>query len=203
MPDETVRVNITHVARMGKAWKIDGADDGGNVRTYTMHENDRDSGAPSQPPNVGELVLFVYGTQTGEFQGKQQTTYWINEVRMAQPRNGTGPPQTPFHGNMPDATAPPQESPEPKKPPQTSSFENLINASIEWQVCVKEAAASLRANLEWCVAGQHDANVRLPITGDQIAAMARDIFYGKDYPQHEELPLSTQEQGEPERQFTG
>lgn len=180
MPDETVRVQIMEVAKFGKAWKIQGKDGAGAVRTYTMHENDRDTGQLTIPPECGENVLLVYGTQTGEYQGKQQTTYWVNEVRMMQ-ANGDAP------------APPPQQTAEPKKPPQTSSFENPMNASIEWQVCVKEAAATLRANQGW-------AKGNPPITGSEIAAMARDIFYGKEIPTHGE---ANQEQGDPEPEYTG
>ena len=93
MPDETVRVFIGEVSQRGNAWKIKGKDEGGAEREYTMHLNDRDTGQPNTPPNVGEDVILVYRPQTGEYQGKMQTTFWVNEVRMpGNPRNGGQPP---------------------------------------------------------------------------------------------------------------
>ena len=188
MPDETVRVFIGNVAKQGKAWKIDASDERGAVRTYTMHENDRDTGQPNTPPNVGEDVILVYATQVKEFQGKQETTYWVNEVRMpSNPRNGAEPPppaqpEGTYEQTQETVAEPVQEIADRKKAPQTSSFENPINASIEWQVCLKEAGANARANLEWVSSD----TLRKPIKSDDVVAEARTLFYGKEYPQHEE-----------------
>ena len=187
MPDETVRVFINNIAKQGKAWKIDATDNRGALRTYTMHENDRDTGQPTIPPDVGEDVILVYGTQVKEFQGKQETTFWINEVRRpSNPRNGAQ--------EIAEERLAAQEIAEPKKAPLPP--ENPINASIEWQVFVKEAAATLRANLEWAPILRQD-ETRVGVTGPQIAAMARHIYYGKEDLQHEEAPENDPSQWPP------
>ena len=184
MPDETVRVFINNIAKQGKAWKIDATDNHGALRTYTMHENDRDTGQPTIPPDVGEDVILVYGTQTGEYQGKQTTTYWINEVRRpSNPRNAADVQHDGVSSaDMRDAA---QEIAEPKKAPLPP--ENPVNASIEWQVCVKEASANARANLEWAAQADQNGN-RYPITSAAVVAEARTLFYGKEIQTHEEAP---------------
>ena len=92
---ETVRVNVTNVAQAGKTFKIKAADDWGNEREYTMMTHDKDTGQPNVAPELGELYTFTYGTQTGEYQGKMQTTYWVNSIGPALPREGQAPPQNP------------------------------------------------------------------------------------------------------------
>lgn len=111
MAEETMRVIVKNVVKAGSVWKIGAADSEGNVRTFTMHENDRDSGQPNTPPALNEDCIFVYATTTKEYQGKQQTTWWLNEVRMPQnPRAAE-----PLTHDERIAADQPQEIAEPKK----------------------------------------------------------------------------------------
>jgi len=176
---ESVRVMVRNVAEAGQTYKIDAADELGNVRTYTMMKTDKQTGMQNTAPDLDGDYLFVYGTQTGEYQGKMQTTFWLNEVRMPQnPR----PAPEPVQAGVAEAQAV-SEIAEPKK--GTSSFENPMNASIEWQVCIKEASANARANLEHAPQ-EYTEGGRVPITSEKVVAEARELFYGKEYPQHEE-----------------
>lgn len=74
-----------------------------------------------------------------------------------------------------------QRSPDPIKP-------TARDLSTEWNTAVMTAREVLIANQTWTEAHE-------PITGPQIAAMARDIYYGKEIPTHPEE--------EPEREFRG
>ena len=132
---ESVRVMVRSVADVGQTYKIEGADEMGNVRTYTMMKTDRDTGQMNTPPNMDEDCIFIYGTQTGEYRGKQQTTYWLNEVRMPQmPRDNATPPP-PVQAEQPE-TAP--ENPEPIKDAYDMR-QDATRISIEKQQCLKHA----------------------------------------------------------------
>ena len=134
---ETVRVNVTNVATAGKTFKIKGQDDWGNEREYTMMTHDKDSGQPNTPPEFGELYLFVYGQSTGEYQGKTQTTYWVNEIRMAQPRNGNVPAAQPAQQAAPQ---PPQQN-QPAEKDAYDVRQDATRVSIEKQQALKYAVA--------------------------------------------------------------
>ena len=176
MADDNVqRVNVIEANQAGKTWKVLAADDDGNERTYTMMAVDKDTGQPNEPPAVGEVLLFHYGIQTGEYKGQVQTTLWLNEVSMAKPREeGEGAPakssKTPPHGDFTGSGR---------------AQGGDTNSSIEWQVALKEAAACLRANLEWC-ANADDGGVRYPVMAEDVAAFARVLWTGKVEPESEE-----------------
>ena len=145
-------------------------------------------------PEQGQEYTVVYNIKPPDPQyADRGDTWWANEITSVG--NGAAPmqpppPTQPAPPHMP-AQVPPQGTyekaraavaePAPEKPPvQKGAVDspNDMRRSVEWNVAVSEAVTALVANQTW--ADTHD-----PITGGEIAAMARDIYYGKEDQQHE------------------
>ena len=154
-------------------------------------------------PEQGQEYTVVYNIKPPDPQyADRGDTWWANEITSVG--NGAAPmqpppPVQPVAPHMPAQTPqgtyekvraavaePPAEKPPVQQElPQRSPDPNARDASIEWQVCMKEASANARANLEWAAKADENGE-RYPITSAAVVAEARTLFYGKEDPQHEE-----------------
>ena len=213
-PDNELRTTVIDVKSGGKKFRV--KMDDGRVQEFTLSTQ-----GYVMCPTVGQDVLIKWNMQASTNPQYPDDTYWANDV---QPASGGDNAQNadgyePVDANSERAaqridrdnnTPPPpiqREQPVQKSEPIKGGYQEEANTrerSAEWNTAVMTAREVLVANQGW-------AEGSPPITGAQIAAMARDIFYGKDYPQHEEqaprwqMPTEepNQEQGEPEPRFTG
>ena len=216
--DTAERVTVVGVKDGGKKFKATRPN--GEVQEFTLSVSN-----PVPCPAMNDDIIVHFDIKTPTDPDKiarfgSEPTFWANKIEPARSDGYSAAPmadvapayeETAQRVDALNANAAPDERPREIAEPKKDVYQvegDAKNRSVEWQVCVKEAAASLRANLEWCVSGD---SPRIPITGTQIAFAARQIFYGKEIPTQEEAPAQwqtpqgepNQEQGEPERQYTG
>ncbi len=128
-------------------------------------------------PSRGQDILISYNISPGNDQ-YPDPTYWANVIldpKLVE-QNGDGDvhPDWEAGAQRVDATNAAAEKAQPIKA-------DPMGSSIEWQVCIKEASANARANLEHAPTFFKD-ETRVPIASADVVAEARVLFYGKEVP---------------------
>lgn len=201
MEDTAERVTVVGVKSDGKKFKATRPN--GEVQEFTLSVSN-----PVVCPAMNDDIIVHFSIKTPTDPDKiarfgSAPTFWVNKIEPA--RSGPAdqgqyeqPPtdaweQTAQRVDATNAAAAgtampdrPQEIATPKKDVYQEEA-NTRERSTEWNTAVMTAREVLVANQGW-------EQEHVSITGDQIAEMARDIYYGKELPTHPEQ--------EPEPEYT-
>ncbi len=199
-PDNEERVTVVGVRDDQKKFKARMPD--GREQEFTVSTTNN-----VVAPLNGADILLAYNIQPSSNPQWPDDTWWANSIRAA---NGAG--ETPAPPMQRDNTTPPPpvaaEQPVPRYDSTTSTTPvtaptpqkdvyqvegDAKSRSAEWNTAVMTAREVLIANQSW-------EDPHMPITGLQVAAEARDIYYGKELEVHPEQPPQ-QQSGDPGPQY--
>ncbi len=137
MADISATVKVKGVKKDGKVTKFQGQDAVGAVEEYTMSLQ-----GDGIAPEIGETVEVSYGIQEKEWQGRKQTTRWVNDWHPGAPF----PEPQASNAELQNGQ---QETESPKKALVNSYDEPEIRKerNIAMSVCVK-AAVDFHASRE-------------------------------------------------------
>ena len=197
-PDNELRVIVATVKKDRTAFKVQIGEANGSVHDQWFNLSTQ--GEQVVCPNQGDDIIVGYNVSPGTTE-YPNPTYWANSIRSAngadetpaepmdtQPAPPHMPAQTPqgtYEKVRAAVAEPPAEKAPPQKElPQRSPDPSTRERSAEWNTAVMTAREVLVANQTW------DDN-HTPITGAEIAAMARDIYYGKDRSEGDKIPVHT------------